>query len=677
MLAKSICERFSQLKHSISKINCPQVSKTVHGLAKSVKGSSFIVYCNSQITKHGRIGNIKEAESIFSRMPKRNTISWTAMLTAYAENGQIANARKVFEEMPERTTASYNAMISAYIRNGCNVDEAYKLFFTLNERNAVSYAAMITGFVRARMLEQAEKLYSEAPLEFRDPACSNALINGYLKIGRINEALRVFVGMVERDVVSWTSVVDGLCRDGRIGVARNLFDRMYERNVVSWSAMIDGYMKKGCFEDGFDLFLNMRRESLVEVNSTTMTIMVKACGNCGRIREGMQVHGLISRLGFEFDNVLSNSIVTMYCNLGCLGMANKIFYTMSEKDIVSWNSVISGYVQNNEVEAAYKLFQNMPNKDLVSWTAMITGFCNIGRVGKAIELFEMLPEKDDVVWTAIISGFVNNAEYEEALHWYVQMLREGCIPNPLTFSSVLAATAALVILNQGLQIHSQVLKMNLEYDLSIQNSLVSMYSKCGNITDAYRIFTYITDPNVISFNSIITGFAQNGFGEEAISIYEKMQREGYEPNHVTFLAILSACSHVGLVEEGWNYFNSMKYQYGIEPEGDHYACMVDLLGRAGLLDEAVDLIRSMAVKPHSGVWGALLGASKTHFRLDLAKLAAQHIFEMEPSNATPYVVMSDMYSVVGKKIEGDQVRTTKTLKGIKKSPGCSWITVKN
>ncbi|CAL0326469.1 unnamed protein product [Lupinus luteus] len=624
-----------------------------HNSTKRDRGTKFLILCNTQITKNGRDGNVKEAENVFSKMPRKSTVSWTAMLTAYAQNGQISNARRVFDEMPERTTASYNAMISAYIKNGCNVGEAYKLFCVLSERNLVSYAAMITGFVKAGMFHQAEKLHREAPVEFRDPACSNALINGYLKMGRINEASAVFESMTVRDVVSWSAMIDGLCRDGRIAGARSLFDKMPERNVVSWSAMINGYMEKGFFEEGFDLFLNMRRECLFEVNSTTMTMMFKACGNCCRMREGMQIHALVSHMGFEFDNVLSNSIITMYCVFGCLDMAKRMFCTMSKKDIVTWNSLISGYVHNNEVEAAYRLFEKMPEKDLISWTAMITGFIKRGRVAKAIELFDMLPEKDDFVWTAIISGFVNNKEYGEALHWYAHMNWEGCRPNPLTISSVLSASAALVAQNQGLQIHALIVKMNLEYDLSIQNSLISFYSKCGNVIDAYKIFIDIIEPNVISYNSIINGFAQNGFGEEALGIYKKMQSEGHEPNHVTFLAVLSACAHGGLIEEGWNLFNTMESQYGIKREADHYACMVDLLSRAGLLDEAIHLIRSMPLKPHSGVWGAILGASKTHGNLELAKLAAQHITELDPANAIPYVVLSDLYSAAGKKIEGD------------------------
>ncbi|KAK7401712.1 hypothetical protein VNO78_13410 [Psophocarpus tetragonolobus] len=640
-------------------------------------GSKFLFQCNTQIAENGRNGNVKEAEMIFHKMPVKNTVSWTAMLTAYAHNGQINNARKVFDQMPKRTTVSYNAMISAYIRNGCNVSKAYELFSVLTERNLVSYAAMIMGFVKAGKFHMAEELYCEAPHEFQDPACSNALINGYLKIGEVNEALRVFENMAERDVVSWSAMVDGLCRDGRVAAARDLFDRMPERNVISWSAMIDGYMGKGFFQEGFCLFMDMRREGLVEVNSTSVTLMFKACGNSGRLPEGMQIHGLVLCLGFEFDNVLTNSVITMYCMLGCTGMAGKVFCNMRDKDLVTWNSLISGYVHNNEVEAAYRIFERMPEKTMISWTAMITGFTKSGRVGNAIELFKMLPQKDNFVWTAIISGFVNNKEYEEALHWYTRMIWEGCMPNPFTISSVLAASAALVALNEGLQIHTCILKMNLGCNLSIQNSLISFYSKCGNVIEAHRIFLDVIEPNVICYNSIINGFAQNGFGEEALCIYKKMQSEGHEPNHVTFLAVLSACTHAGLVEEGWNLFKTMKLCYGIEPEADHYACIVDLLGRAGLLDEAIDLIHSIPFKPHSGVWGAVLGASKTYHRLDLAKLAAQRIIELEPKNATPYVVLSTMYSASGKKIDGHLVRETKNLKGIKKNPGCSWITMKD
>ncbi|MED6136252.1 hypothetical protein PIB30_054378 [Stylosanthes scabra] len=670
MLTRNLPKPITKLKASLSRSNHTHFSECGNG-------SKFVVHCNTQIAQYGRNGDVEAAEGIFRRMPRKTTVSWTAMLTAYAQNGQIANARKVFDEMPQRNTASYNAMISAYIRNGCDVRNAYKIYSFLKERNLVSYSAMTMGFVKAGMIRRAEELYRETPVEFRDPACSNLLINGYFKMGQTKEAFRIFEAMAERDVVSWSSVIDGLCRDGKVASARRLFDRMPERNVVSWSAMIDGYMERGFFEEGFRLFLDMRREGLVGVNSTTMTIVLKGCGACGRMWEGMQIHALVSHMGFEFDSFLSNSFITMYCSFGLMHFASKIFCTMSKRDVVSWNSMISGYIHGDEVDAAYRVFERMPEKDLITWTAMISGFSKSGRVGKAMELFGMLPEKDTFVWTAVISGFVTNKVYWEALYWYAQMNREGCKPNPLTISSVLAASAAVVALNQGLQIHACVLKMSLECDLSVQNSLISFYSKCGNVMDAYRIFLDVAEPNVICYNSIINGFAQNGFGEEALNIYKNMQNEGLEPNGVTFLAALSACTHTGLIEQGWNLFDAMKSRYGIEPEVDHYACMVDLLGRAGLLDEVINLIGSMPMKPHSGVWGAILAASRTHLRLDLAELAVQHMIELDPANATPYVVLSDLYSAAGRKTEGNLIRKTKNLKGIRKNPGCSWITLKN
>ncbi|XP_015899403.1 pentatricopeptide repeat-containing protein At1g53600, mitochondrial [Ziziphus jujuba] len=645
--------------------------------AKAQSSGRLLVYCNSQITKYGRNGNILEAESLFNRMPNRDTISWTAMLTAYAQNGEIVKARDLFDKMPQRNTASYNAMISAYIKNSCMIDEAAELFRRIPECNAVSYAAMVTGFVQAGMFDKAEKLYSETPVRLRDPVCSNALISGCLKLGRLGEAFRVFDGMLDRDVVSWSSMVDGCCKLGKIVDARCLFDRMPGRNVVTWTSMIDGYMKNEEFEEGFKLFLEMRREQKMEINSTTFSVMFEACGSFAGYEEGIQMHGLVSRTGFDFDVFLGNSIITMYCRFGYLDAASKIFHLMRKRDVVSWNSLIAGYVQCNETEEAFKLFHRMPIKNVVSWTTVISGFFNQGLSDKAIHLFEMMPEKDSVSWTALVSGFVNNGDYEKAFRWFIQMLRRAVRLEPLTFSSMLSASAGLATLNQGVQIHALVLKMGLEFDLSIQNALVSMYSKCGNVVDAYQIFTKINSPNVISYNSMITGFSQNGLGEEALNLFSKLQNEGCGPNEVTFLGVLSACVHVGLVEEGWKYFKMMKPLYSIEPGPDHYACMVDLLGRAGLLDKAMELINSMPFDSHPGVWGALLGASKTHLRLDLAQLAAQKLMELEPDNPTPYVVLSNLCSLSGKKQDGDQVRMAKKSKGLRKSPGCSWVILKD
>ncbi|KAD5961918.1 hypothetical protein E3N88_13391 [Mikania micrantha] len=526
-----------------------------HHLLSTLAGSNTCTtkQPSSVISKHGRIGNLKNAEIIFSRIPIKNVISWTAMLTAYAENGQINKARELFDEMPERNVASWNAMISGYMRNKNGIDKACELFSMSPEKNAVSYASMITGYCRA-----------------------------------------VFEG----------------------------------------------------------------------------------CGRFDRYREGLQIHALVILLGFDFDTFLGNSVITMYCRLGDLDAAVRLFNIMEKKDTVSWNSLISGYIQAENIEEAYKHFNTMPFKDVYSWTTMITGFSNKGLTEKSVELFNIMPYKDDIVWTALISGFASNGKYEDSIHWFIQMLQTSVKPNALTFSSVLSSSASLAALNQGLQIHTHVLKTGMEFNLSVQNSLVSFYAKCGCVNDACKVFDSVNTPNVVSYNSMINGFAQNGHGKEAIDLFIKLKQSGIHPNDITFFGVLSACTHVGLVAEGRKYFNSMSSFYKIEPSLDHYACMVDLLGRAGFLDEAYDFLKSMPFEPHSGVWGALLGASRTHFRLDLAEIAAQHISELEPDNATPYVVLSDIYMASKKKENEELVRTMKKLKGLKKSPGCSWILVK-
>lgn len=647
----------------------------------TTRTNKLVIYCNTQITEHGKNGNVQEAESIFQRMPFKTIVSYTAMLCAYAQNGQITKAREMFDEMPQQNVASWNAMITAYMRNGKRsngIDEAYRLFLRMPERNAVSYAAMITGFVNVGRFDEAKRLYSGTPLNWRDPVCSNVLLNGYLKIGKLEDALHIFEGMVEKDVVSWSSMVDGYCKNGRVSEAREFFDVMEEkRNEVTWCAMISGYFKMERFKDGFNLFLQMRRGGEVGFGPTLVTAIFEACGRLGKFEEGIQMHGLVSHMGFEFDVFLGNSIITMYSRFGCMNAARYIFNTMNRKDLVSWNSLINGYVHAGELEEAYQLFEKMEAKDLVSWTTMITGFSNKGLTKNCVDLFNRMPERDDIAWTALISGFVNNGEHEEAIYLFIQMLRSAVRPNPLTLSGVLSASSDLAILNHGLQVHTHAFKMKMELDLSVQNALISMYSKCGSLDDAYRIFKSISAPNLVSFNSMITGFAHNGYGKEAIQLFRHLENRRLEPNEITFLGVLSACTHVGLVEEGWKYFGSMRAFYKVEPGPDHYACMVDLLGRAGFVDEALHLIKSMPVEPHSGVWGALLGASRAQVRLDIAKIATQHILELEPNNAAPYVVLSDIYSFLGKRRDEEQLRLAKRTKGIKKSPGCSWITVKN
>ncbi|KAJ8527760.1 hypothetical protein K7X08_015211 [Anisodus acutangulus] len=370
------------------------------------------------------------------------------MLTAYSQNKQLKKARQLFDEMPERSVPSWNAMLTGYMRNRVQIDEIFKFFEMMPERNSVSFAAMITGFVNAGRVDMAENLYNRTPVVFREPVCSNVLINGYLNVGKFDNAVRVFDGMVKKDIVSCSAMIDGYSKNGRVIEARELFDKMKERNEVTWGAMIDGYMKACSFVEGFDLFLRIRRGSDVRLEPTILTIVLEACGRFSKRQQGYQVHGLVSRLGFEFDVFLGNSLITMYSRFGCVDAAKSVFESMLMKDVISWNSLISAFVQAGKLEEGYELFKQAPEKDVVSWTAMITGFSENGLTEKCVDLFKMIPEKDDVAWTALISSFVNKGEYEEAFRWFIEMLRGGLRPNPLTLSSMLSASAGMAMLNQ-------------------------------------------------------------------------------------------------------------------------------------------------------------------------------------------------------------------------------------
>ncbi|EPS72209.1 hypothetical protein M569_02541 [Genlisea aurea] len=618
---------------------------------------SFVVHCNQRITRYGRIGNVVEAERLFNRMPEKSIVTHTAMLTAYAEGGHMDRARKVFDEMPRRNVAAWNAMITAYVRrrNISDVEEAHRLFLNMPERNPLSYTVMMMGFVDASNFDEAGTLYVATPVEWRDPFCSNVLMKGYLKSGRLEEAVRIFEGMKEKNVVSWSSMVDGYCKNGKVTEARELFDAMnVVRNEFTWCSMVDGYMKNGFFDDGLLLFLQMRKEtSATKLEPAIVTAILESCGSTFRLKEGRQIHGCALRLGLDRDTYLGNSIIGMYSKFGWIREARKAFDALGNKDVVSWNSLISGYVQLGMVDEAQQLFDEAETKDSVSWTVMLTGFASKGLIDECIRLFDAMTEHDDVAWTALISAILNRGHYGEAVHRFVDMIRKEVVPNSSTLSCMLCAAAGLVSLRLGQQLHAVVCKLRMESDLSVQNSLVSMYSKNGAVDEARRIFLRISAPNIVSYNAMIAGFGRNGRGEEAVDLFSQLR---HPPNEVTFLGVLSACAHAGLVEEGRRYFESMKSSaFGVEANADHYAAMVDLLGKAGLLEEAAELIRTMPVEPHSGVWGALLGAAGMHSNRDLAELAAARILELEPDNAVAAFAVK---------------RYRDVMKG---QPGCSWI----
>eukprot|EP01018_Ginkgo_biloba_P039897 Gb_15476 [translate_table: standard] len=530
--------------------------------------------------------------------------------------------------------SSCNVMITRYVRNG-RIEDARQLFDRMVRRDVVSWTAMVSGYAQNGRIDDARGLFDKMPE--RNVISWTAMLSGYIQNGRIDEAYRLFEKMPERNIVSWNTMIAGYIQKGKVECAHQLFDRMPERNVVSWNAMITAYAQKGRIEDAYQLFNEMPERDVI-----SWTSMVAGFSQNGRIDD-----------------------------------ARQLFEKMPKRNVISWNALIAGYAQNFRINDARQLFDEMPERNVASWNSMIAGYVQNERIQDACLLFDRMPERNVVSWTAMITGFTQSEQGEEALKIFSQMQHGSTKPNRATFVSILGACASLAAFEQGKQLHQYTIKMGFQSNIYVGSAFISMYAKCGFIDNARQMFDEISDRDVVSWNSMIAGYAQHGFGNKALKIFEEMQQAGMKPNDVTFIGVLSACSHAGLVDEGLYYFGSMDQDHCIRPRADHYACMIDLLGRAGRLEEAKGFVSRATCEPNSSMWGALLGACRIHGNMELGKVAAERLFELEPENAGTYMLLSNIYAADGRWDDVARVRMMMKNRGLKKQPGCSWIEVKN
>eukprot|EP01018_Ginkgo_biloba_P017192 Gb_07106 [translate_table: standard] len=494
---------------------------------------------------------------------------------------------------------------------------------------------------------------------------------------------------------------------GSLVDARRVLDEMPELNVVSWTLMISAYAKHGYSKQALTLFYQMRLTG-IQPNEFTFISVLPACADLSNLEHGKGVHEGIIVSGSQFNLFLASALVGMYVKCGSIEDARKVFDKMSERNVVVWNAMIAGYAQNGHVDEALKLFQKMPERDVVTWTSMIAGYTQNGQVDEAMELFKEMPERDLVSWNTMIAGYAQNGQIDEAVKlfqdmpepdavsWntvitaytthgqgqealtlYYQMQQTDIQPTQFTFTSVLSACANLAALEQGREIHEDIIRCGFQFEVSVGNALLHMYAKCGSINEARNMFDQMSRRDIVSWNAMIAGYAMHGFGKEAIQLFEQMKHCNTTPDHVTFLGVLSACCHAGLVDDGWQCFDSMSRDYHITPAVEHYCCMVDLLGRAGLLKEAQDLIYKMPVKPDAALWGSLLGACRIHNNIELGEHVAELLFELDPQNTAPYVLLSNIYAATGRWDAIENVRKMMRDRGVTKKPGCSWIEVNN
>ncbi|KAK4789136.1 hypothetical protein SAY86_020455 [Trapa natans] len=598
---------------------------------------------NKRISHLVRTGLLAEARVLFDSSSQRNTITWNSMITGYVKSGEISKARDLFDEMPTRDVTSWNVMILGYTRSHRGVhgfvDEARAMFEQMPERDHVSW---------------------------------NTMISAYARIGRMDEALKLFQAMPDRTVVSWNAMVSGFLWNADMARAVELYEQMPERDSASLSAIISGLVQNNKLDEAAGILEKYGskicwKKGLVHAYDT----LVAGYAQRGQVKEARALFDVIPK---GEKNVVSwNTMIMGYTRVGDIESARRLFDEMTERDTFSWNTMISGYVHNRSMENASNLFCGMPEPDILTWNLMVSGYAESGNLWLALDLFKRMPKKNLVSWNTMIAAYGTNNDFKGAIDLFIRMLVEGEKPDRHTLSSVLAACTGLVDLHLGLQIHQMVVKTVIP-DLPINNSLITMYSRCGAISEALLLFNEVKAyKDFISWNAMIGGYASHGLAVEALELFELMKRIGVKPTYITFISILNACAHSGLVEEGRGHFQSMTQEYGIEPRVEHFAALVDLLGRQGQLEEAMEVIESMAMEPDKAVWGALIGACRMHNNIELAWVAAEALMRIEPDSSAPYVLLYNMYADVGQWDEATKVREVMEKHDIRKHTGHSRV----
>ncbi|CAD6258539.1 unnamed protein product [Miscanthus lutarioriparius] len=453
-------------------------------------------------------------------------------------------------------------------------------------------------------------------------------------------ALAVRVGSLENGFVG-TALVGAYAVCGCVGDARKVFDGMAVRDVVSWGVMLDSYCQTRNYKEALLLFAKMKNSGVLPDQLILATVL-SACGHIRHLRTGRAIHSYMLVSDILISAHLSSALINLYATCANMEMAEKLYNGMPRKDLVSSTAMVFGYARNRKVEIARSIFDGMTEKDVVSWSAMVSGYADSNQPNEALSLFNDMQEC-------------------------------GIRPDEVTMLSVISACASLGSLDKAKWIHAFIKNNGLNKILNIYNALIDMFAKCGGINLAFNIFNEMPQKNVITWTSMITAFAMHGDGKSALCLFEQMKNEGVEPNEVTFLNLLYACCHAGLVHEGRSLFSSMVQQYGIEPKHEHYGCMVDLLGRAKLMQEAVNLIESMHLGPNVPIWGSLLAACWMHGDLKLGAFAAKKILQLDPNHDGASVLLSKIYMKSDNLNDAQEVREVMKLHGVSKETGLSWM----
>ncbi|XP_043705126.1 pentatricopeptide repeat-containing protein At4g13650-like [Telopea speciosissima] len=626
----------------------------IHGYIVKVRLDSDVSVVNSLIAMYARSYLLEEATYLFEGLSCRDIVTWNSLIAGYALNseGDIGMG-----------------LVGRLLSTGMRMNES-------------TFSSFLSSSTTLTVLESAKKAHVLILKlsESIDQVIINIILTMYCRCKSLSYASKVFEVM-ERDMISF-NLLTGLFRDlGQHGEAIRLF----------WQCRLEGF----------------------NMDELMYSSLISSCSKLAALEIGEPIHSCIIKTGFEKVLLLRNSLLEMYSQCSKLKSMEKIFSEIDGPDIFTWNTMIMGYACFGCFDQAIKIWEKMIElsielnefsyctmldicgyledsvtgehiqaqiqklglfSDTSLMNSLLTMYASCGLMDKASKIFKEIPWTDSVSWNAIVCGYAQNGFTEESLRFYMLMNENGLRPNHMTFASIFKSCATCTDLKVGLQFHAQVIIRGFESYILVSNSFINLYAKCGDINDSSRIFqNTINYRDVITWNSMICGYAYHGCGREALDTLSDMKTSGKRPNYVTFIGVLSACSHAGLVTEAEAIFKSMYSDYGIVPCEEHYACMVDILCRAGNLREAKDLIESMPFRPCSLIWRTLLSACRNNENIQLGKEVAEKIMQLEPLDTSAYILLSNIYASVEKMEEKAEMRRRMKDMKVKKETGYSWI----
>ncbi|GAB2274158.1 hypothetical protein Dimus_008927 [Dionaea muscipula] len=635
----SILEAYLQQCRSLRQFNQILSQMIFTGFIKDTYAASRLHKFSTDLS----FVSLYNSRQIFDLLVNPNAFTWNNMMRAYLDNNSAQDVIILYKLMqfshlsPDSYTFPLVIQACDSLFSGKQVHgHVMRMGF---QADVYVNNTLINMYACFNDIDCARQVFDESPV--RDSVSWNSILAGYIQMGAAREAKLVFELMPERNIIASNSMIMLFGRHGLMTEARRFFNEMREKDMVSWSVLISSLEQNGMYLEALHMF----REMIISgscIDEIVIVSVLSACANLVAMEQGRSIHGLALKMGIDSYVNLQNACIYMYAAFGHMGAAKEIFSSSYQLDLISWNSMISGYAKCGLIDSARALFDSMPEKDVVSWSAMI-------------------------------SGYVQARQFSVALTLFQEMQQGDMRPDEAILVSVISACTHLEAFDEGKSIHDyHIRKSCLRINPILGTSLIDMHMKCGCMKNALEVFHGMEEKGVSTWNAVILGLGTHGLADRSLEMFIEMKRHGVAPNEITFLGVLSACRHMGLVDEARHHFQSMANEHNIQPNVKHYGCMVDLLGRAGMLKEAEELILSMPVAPDEATWGALLAACENYGDRERGERVGRKLIELHPHHDGFHVEMSNMLASNGQWDDALRIRRKMTEGGVVKTPGSSF-----